>query len=286
MKALIFGCGYLGHEVAQLWCDGPNEIFAVTRDASRARQFEENGLRPVIADITQPDSLNDLPKNIDVVLFAVGFDRSRYQDIREVYVDGLQNVLHKIEKRFGQLIYISSTGVYGNADGDWVDETSPTDPQRPGGRACLEAERLIQKGSSGSRSTILRLAGIYGPRRVPHLAAIEQKDWSRLSSHGHINLIHVRDAANIVDCVFERGITEDLYLVSDGQPPLRTELYDFVAEKVGTGPIDWSVPTESSSAKRSSANKRISNQKLVEQMDYEFMFPDFKAGIIDSLSLP
>ncbi|MEM9413163.1 MAG: NAD-dependent epimerase/dehydratase family protein, partial [Planctomycetota bacterium] len=194
-----------------------------------------------------------------------------------------QNVLQKLENRSKHLIYISSTGVYGNFDGQWVTETSETNPQRPGGQACLEAETLIQNSEIASRSTILRLAGIYGKNRIPHWSAIQNQQWSKLSPHGHVNLIHVRDAARVVDSVLTQNLSGQLFLVSDGAPPKRVDFYNYIAEQSGTGPIDWTVPAEDKSTQRSSSDKRVSNRKLITMTQYEFLFPDFRSGIADAL---
>ena len=79
----------------------------------------------MVADITEPGLLASIdPPEIETVLFSVGFDRSRYRDIRDVYVNGLENVLNWLPKSVQQFIYISSTGVYGNCDGEWVNETT------------------------------------------------------------------------------------------------------------------------------------------------------------------
>ena len=89
--------------------------------------------------------------------------------IEEVYAGGVRNVLAALPHDTGRFIYISTTGVYGPADGDWVDEETPPDPRRDGGRASLAAEQVLAAHPLGQRGVILRLAGIYGPGRVPFL---------------------------------------------------------------------------------------------------------------------
>ena len=182
-----------------------------------------------------------------------------------------------------QLIYISSTGVYGNSDGSWVTEQTPPAPVRPGAKACLEAETLIANSSFGDRSTILRLAGIYGPDRIPRLAAIEAKQWSSLSPNGHINLIHVDDGARIVDQVVDQKVLGETLLVSDGNPPNRRDFFDFIAKQIGTGPIDWEVATSAAVESRAAIDKRINSERLVERIGYQFQYPNFESGIRHSM---
>lgn len=240
------------------------------------------GFKPIVADITQSDSLANLP-DIDTVLFAVGFDRTRYENIRDVYVDGLQNVLNHLPRSISQFIYISSTGVFGNCGGDWVDENSPTDPQRPGGKACLEAENLIRESWLANRAVILRLAGIYGPDRIPRIDAIKNRDWTSLAASGHINLIHVADAAKIILAVESHQLANELLLVSDGNPPHRKDFYQFIADQLNVGQIDWSANVDPESGRRASADKKVSNRKLIDRIEYKFSFPSYHRGILDAM---
>lgn len=284
MKCLILGCGYLGAKAAQLWHQSGSEITVVSRSENNSAHFKSLGYRCVVADITRPETLDALTDEFDVVLFAVGFDRSRYTDIREVYVTGLQNVLERLKNFRGHFVYISSTGVFGDCNGEWVDEESNTDPQRPGCKACLEAESLLQNYFARQNYTILRLSGIYGVGRIPRLDAILNERWSKLGQSGHINLIHVSDAAAIAKLVVEKQLFGETFLVSDGQPADRRDFYQFIAEQVGSGPILWPEIADPDVARRSNADKKISNKKLIKMTGYEFLYPDYRAGITASLS--
>ncbi len=281
MKRLIFGCGYLGFPVAERWLAAGDEVFAVTRRKERADAFEAAGLQPLIADITDPDSIPPLPV-ADTVLFAVGMDRTRYSDIRDVYVEGLRNTVARLPVETGHFIYISSTGVYGDVDGDWVDENSKTVPDRAGGIACLEAESFLRNNSFAGRATILRFAGIYGPGRIPMLASIEKREWEKLSGDGFVNLIHVADGARIIEAVSANRPMKETILVSDGNPVWRTHFYQKIAELSESGTIDW--PRSRDTASRGRGDKRISNAKLLQllkswnQSDL-FRFPDYESGL-------
>src|SRR5688572_18566798 len=169
MAKLLFGCGYLGGLVARLWRGAGHEVHVVTRSAAKAATLAQEGIRPLVADITDAGSLRrcDWPAEIDSVLFAVGYDRGSGSPIEAVYAQGLANVLVALPPHVGRFIYISTTGVYGNAAGDWVDEQTPCWPERAGGRASLAAEQALKEHPPGERSLILRLAGIYGPGRIP-----------------------------------------------------------------------------------------------------------------------
>jgi nucleoside-diphosphate-sugar epimerase len=282
VKRLIIGCGYLGKRIAKRWVAAGDNVYAVTRKNERVNELESCGMRPIIADITRPQSLENLPET-DTVLFAVGMDRSQYSNIRAVYVDGLQNVLAKLGPTTSHLIYISSTGVYGDFDGRWIDESAPTIPTREGGKACLEAEQLIATSRFGDVATVLRFAGIYGPDRVPTRALIESREWKKLSANGYLNLIHVDDGARIIESVAAESPAGQLYLVSDGHPPLRREYYQYIAEHFGVTEIPWEEVEATPGTSRSANNKRISNKKLLNRFEINFEYPDFKSGLDQSL---
>src|SRR5262245_33646615 len=124
---LIIGCGYLGQRVAALWQAQGQRVIATTRKAISSPR----GLEPVICDVLDPSSLRGVPA-AETVLYAVGFDRSSGASMRDVYVDGLANVLAQLPapKRF---IAVSSSSVYGQSDGCWVDETAATEPAEESG---------------------------------------------------------------------------------------------------------------------------------------------------------
>src|SRR5690348_3140647 len=122
--ALILGCGYLGRRVAARWVAAGRRVAALTR--RNAAAVAALGAEPIPGDVLDPGSLRSIPA-ARTVLYAVGPDRTSGKTMREVYIHGLRHVLGTLAppERF---IYISSTGVYDQTDGGWVDETSPTEP--------------------------------------------------------------------------------------------------------------------------------------------------------------
>ena len=237
MSKLIFGCGYLGGRVANLWHIAGEKIYAVTRRVERARALERAGMEPIVADVMRPATLRKLPE-VSTVLYAVGWDRASGQSMRQIYVEGLRAVLDALSPAVQRILYISSTSVYGQTDGGWVDETTPCEPQRQNGRDCLDAERVLQNHALGSRAVILRLAGIYGPGRIPRRATLLAGEPIPAASSGCLNLIHVADAAQAILLAEQRAPLPRLYLVSDGRPVPRGELLR------GTGATGWCAETE------------------------------------------
>ena len=197
MSKLILGCGYLGARVARRWRVAGQEVFVVTRDRERAAALAADGYRPIVADVLRPASLVHLPA-AETVLFAIGYDRAAGASIHDVFVGGLQAVLGALPEVTGKFIYISSTGVYAQSQGEWVDEESPCQPQRAGGRACLGAEQALAAHRLGSHAIVLRMAGLYGPNRIPSAAEIRRHQPIATPEQGYLNLIHVDDAVSVV----------------------------------------------------------------------------------------
>ena len=281
-SALIFGCGYLGRRVAERWLHAGVQVHVVTRSEANAAVFRAAGYKAMVADVTRPHTLGNLP-TVDTVLFAVGYDRSGDKSIEEVYVDGMQNVLTALPRAIARLIYISSTGVYGDASGDWVDEQTPTDPQRPGGKASLAAENLIRDSWFADRGVLLRLAGIYGPHRVPYRQQLEQGEPLEATENGYLNLIHVDDAAKVVVELSDlrHAIEGPLtYCVSDGNPVVRGEYYREVARQLGTPePRFVAPPPNSPRAARAAADKRVSNSLLLSDLQLTLAYATYREGL-------
>ncbi len=276
---LIVGCGYLGLRVARRWASQGDTVYAVTRSAARADEWRALGLQPIIADVTDPGSLRDLPV-AETVLFAVGYDRSAGKAIGEVYVDGLRHLLDALPAGTGRVIYISSTGVYGECDGDWVDESTECRPLRDGGRACLAAEQVLAAHRLGERRVILRLAGIYGPGRIPRVAALQAGEPIDAPATGYLNLIHVDDAVEVVLTAEHRAATPSLYVVADGNPAVRRDYYAELARLVGAPPPQFIAPSaDSPAAQRAASDKRIRNAHLVEDLQVQFRYPSYREGL-------
>ncbi|MDZ4784374.1 MAG: NAD-dependent epimerase/dehydratase family protein [Planctomycetia bacterium] len=276
---LIVGCGYLGRRVAELWRDAGDDVSVTTRSPQRAALLRADGFQVIEVDITQPEPWPALPA-ATTVLFAIGFDRHAGHAMRTVYVDGLRRALAMLPAEVGRFIYISSTGVYGQSHDEIVDEDSPTEPTREGGRICLEAESWLRRHPLGERAVILRLAGIYGPGRIPRLAAIRAGEPLALPTEGYLNLIHVEDAARIVLLAAEFAQTPRTYLVSDGHPLKRSAYYNEVARRLNAPRPEYVEPDVSAAAaSRAESSKRLDIRRLLTELPLTLKYPNYKHGL-------
>ncbi|HZN36923.1 MAG TPA: NAD-dependent epimerase/dehydratase family protein [Pirellulaceae bacterium] len=279
MAKLIIGCGYLGLRVARLWVAAGERVFAVTRSAERGSQLAAAGIEPLVADITA-DAQLQLPQDVRTVLFAVGHDRGSRQSIHQVYVGGLRTATDHLPEAVRKVIYISTTGVYGQVTEGDVDEGSPCLPTREGGKASLAAEQLLQASRFGSRAIILRLAGIYGPGRMPRSGDLLAGRPIDAPSQGWLNLIHVEDAARIVLLAEERADAPRTYVVSDGQPVQRRDYYAELARQLKAPPPQFVAPPPDSPAqKRAASDKRVQPWRMFRELKPHLVYPNYREGL-------
>lgn len=274
---LVVGCGYLGHRVARRWQVEGRTVFATTRSPNRAGQFEAEGLRPLVADVTRPETLAALPA-AGTVLYAVGYDRHGALARNRVQVEGLRAVLDALPDSTGKIVYVSTTGVYGEADSDWVDEDSPCRPTREAGRIALAAEEVLRGHRLGARAIILRLAGIYGPGRIPRIADVLAGAPLEVPSRAQANLIHVDDAVSAVLAADARAQPPRTYNVADGCPASRREFYRLVASLLGVEGVTFVEPKDDPGSSRG-AGKKVDNRRLLDELQVELAFPTYRDGL-------
>ena len=280
-RKLIIGCGYLGRRVAQCWLTQGDTVFALTRSANNARVLCDSGIEPVIGDVTDAASLVRLPE-IDTILYAVGLDRSSGKSQHEVYVGGLENVLDRVLGKVRRFLYVSSTSVYGQNGGEWVDETSDCRPEAENGKVCRNAELLLH--SRFSAANILRLAGIYGPERlVARLAALRAGMTLEGNLDAWLNLIHVDDAVTAILACECRGGSGTTYLVCDDNPCRRREFYSLLANLIGAPPPQ-TMPAAGIAVDSAALNKRCSNRRVREELKVVLRYPSIEIGLPAALT--
>jgi nucleoside-diphosphate-sugar epimerase len=289
VTTLIIGCGYLGQRVGTMLHNRGERVFGTTRSANGARVIAGLGIEPVIADVLEPSSLIRLPET-QRVFYCVGFDRTAGSSMRTVYVDGLQNVLVSLPRSATRFVYASSTGVYGQTDGEWVDESSPTCPQHESGKVCLEAEDRVRawanSGDRGRSVVVLRFAGLYGPGRLVRRSILERGEPIPGDPRKFLNLIHIDDAAGAAAAALAAARPEPLYLVCDDRPVTRKEYYTQMATILGTAEPRFEPPRpETADSARDATNKRINNNRIKTGLRLALVHPDLESGLSPSLQL-
>lgn len=280
--ALIVGCGYLGRVAGQLLIREGYRVLGTTRSPARTSELEALGIEPIVADVLDPASLTALP-TAEYVLHCVGFDRKAGLPMRAVYVDGLRHVLDALAGRVGRFVYASSTGVYGQSDGGWVDETSATEPVSAAGQVVKEAEKVVEtfRRDRVLDAVTLRFSGLYGPGRILRRASLERGEVIPGDPDHWLNLIEIRDAAACVLAVLEHPApVSTTYNASDDRPISRADFYRLVAHQLGLPePRFESSQDESRGGGRDASNKRVSNARIKAQLGVRLMYPDVTTGI-------
>ena len=268
---LIIGCGYLGQRVAHRWLQSGSTVFATTRSAANAQILSAADIHPITGDVTaadgSPERIQGLPE-VDTVLWAVGFDKDANASYHDVHVGGLLRVLEQIPNN-PRVIFISSTGVWGNEATDDVDESTPACPTREAGQVLLEAEATLGKHPKGP-GVVLRLAGIYGPGRLPRVTDIRENKPIPADPDSWLNLIHVDDAVSVICDISELPSPENLYVVSDTTPLRRNEWYSSLAEFTNSPPPRWAAKAP----RMRGGNKRVNSSCIWKDLQKQPHHPN------------
>lgn len=282
MRVAILGCGYVGLELARQF-GNEHEIIGIRRSPDGISAIEATGATAFRADVTDEDDLAAVP-DVDWLVFAASSGGRDAEAAENVYVDGLRTVIETFGSRDSspdQLVYTSSTGVYGDHDGDWVDETTELSPTTDKTRVLAEAERVARETASeyGIDGSVVRFAGLYGPDRYRLERYLEGP-----VTEGYLNMIHRDDAAGVVRFALE-STDEDLLLAVDDEPVEKHAFADWLADECGVDRPPKRTKAErldeeglSTTAKRRIlTSKRCSNARL-RKLGYEFQYPTYREG--------
>lgn len=269
---LIVGCGYLGRRVAARWVAAGRTVAALTR--RNADAVAALGIEAITGDVLAPASLRTLPA-ASTVLYAVGMDRSAGRSMREVYVGGLANVLGTLPD-CGRFVYVSSTSVYGQTGGEFVDEGSPTEPVEESGKVVLEAEQLLR--AKRPDAIVLRFAGIYGPDRLLRKQPILKGEPLAGDADKWLNLVHVHDGADAVLAAEARGAAGETYNIADDSPVSRRDFYAELARLLNAPAATFEPRPEPGTA-----NRRVRNAKAKAALGWTPRYANYRNGLANAV---
>jgi len=276
-RVLIYGCGYLGREIGRQLLLSHSEVWGTARSRESCKKIRNIGISPILSDWSDRRTLSNLDAFTHIVI-AVSRGREEKRSHWESLVIGLKTLLPYISAA-ENVVYISSTGVYHQRDGLWVDENSPTFPNRPSTRAHLAAEDLLRRNRPNQPWNILRLAGIYGPNRVPNCQNVLNNTPIKTSPNSYLNLIHVEDAAQAVTAAIEKA-DQSKYVVSDDRPTKRADYYSFIAQYLKASPPTFiNINDPSTNHSRAEGNKRVWNRKMKNTLLPKLKYPTFEQGL-------
>jgi nucleoside-diphosphate-sugar epimerase len=273
MTILLAGCGDLGTEAGLMFAAAGHRVVGWRRSPSKLPQEVEG----VAADLSSPD-LPPIPADTTAVVVAVAADSPTEAAYRAAYVDGLSHVLDALQRDSvipRRVLFVSSTAVYGDAGGGWVDESTTTAPGSFSGHTILEAETLLSDRLSGTSSTavVLRLGGIYGPGRTRLIDQVRTGSAVVPEVPRYTNRIHRDDAAAaIVQLCTMADEPSPVYLGVDNDPAELGDVLRFLAAELGL-----EVPPTGDAGDSRGGNKRCSNA-LLRSTGYSFRYPTFREG--------
>lgn len=267
-RVLLAGCGDLGLRVAQRLRACGDEVWALRRQPPVP---DDSGMHWLRGDLTQPMALRGLPAGITRLVYLPTPDRRDAAAYRAIFVEGLQHLLDALGRTSLQrVLLVSSSAVYGEHGGAWVDEDTPPAPPGFNGAVLLEAEQWLAAQSPAS--VVLRLAGLYGPGRMQLLERLRtgQVQVPRTRAHW-ANRIHVDDAAAAIVHLLQLSHPLPLYVGADSTPLPLDVLYDHLAGLIGA------TPPSNGPAPAGVGSKRLSNARLRDS-GFVPQWPDARAG--------
>lgn len=262
MKIVIIGCGYVGTAVAQLWSQKGHQLTATTTTPELVCELKNVAQQVVVMKGNDSSAMQDVLQNQEVVLLSVG-DRSRSR-YRQTYLETAKTLVDALKQvpTVEQIIYTGSYSVYGDKNGEWVDENSPVTPSTENGNILYEAEQVLLSASTPQqRVCILRLGGIYGPGR--ELLKIFSR-WAGQTRPGAgddvTNWIHLDDIVEALEFAREKRL-QGIYNLVNNVPMISRELLDALHKYQELAKVSW----DGSASSMRPFNARVSNRKLRDE---------------------
>ena len=277
MKVLIAGYGDIGTKVGKQLHRNGHQVYGLKRNADTIKR----PIMPISADLSRPLRRGLLPDELDQVIYilsASGFNEQAYQ---QAYVDGVRHLSQALGQTLDKLkrfIFISSTSVYSQNQGQWVNEDSATQPSGFNGQIMLEAEKQVL---TLPNSLVVRFSGIYGEGRNRMLSQVKAGQIAANQPLIYSNRIHSDDCAGALLHLSEiKNMDHQIILASDNRPASLHEIQQWLADQLAVPQQHRSYEVPS----RRAGSKRIVNQRLLD-MGYSFIYPDYQTGYGKMLKL-
>lgn len=271
-RVVVLGAGYVGSAVAHALFARGDRVWAVRRRV----QAPEPGITWLAGDVTT-GVIPGFPEALDAVVLAVA-PSGAGDEYDRIYPPAARAAVALARASGARaLVYTSSTGVYGERDGGWVDESAPVRGEGPGNRALIEAEQQLL-GSALSGVTVLRVAGIYGPGRDPR-PRFARTDQLPMRGEYWVNLAHRDDIVRaILDAVAYTG-TARVLNVADGAPTQAADIARWLAGQAGRDPAELRFTGDGALAR---SNQRVATDAL-HATGWRPAYPSFREGFLRGL---
>lgn len=278
-KILIVGCGAIGQELARVLTEAGHDVTGLKRNPPLNNRER---FKYVKADITSASEISTLDTDFEHVYFIVSADSRNESSYHDVYVRGMGNLLNHFAHMGSQApwVFVSSTSIYAQCQGEWVDEDSPTLPSKPSSLKIVEAEQKLL--AINPNNVIVRFSGIYGPGREYLLKMAQQAPAIQQDPAYYTNRIHQRDCVAVLAYLLEQRLAgvklKQCYLASDDDPAPLWEVVSWLA-----GHMHCSLPIAKVGQNDVDMNKRCRNNRL-KALGYQLMYPSYKDGYLELIA--
>lgn len=283
---VIVGCGDIGLRVAKIWKNQGKSVFGVARSEENLNALRHQHIHAIAADLDDLNTLTELNGQLSkqsLLYYFVPPPAKGVVDTR------MTNFLQSLDKDAlpGQLIYISTSGVYGDQGGELINEQTPANPQVDRAKRRYHAEQHLQQwGEQNSVPiTILRVGGIYGPGRLPLQRLKDQIPMLHENLSPQTNRIHADDLAQICVAAATKKAAGEIYNVSDGTNSNMTEYFNTIADfcNLPRPPlVDWAEAEKTISKGMLSylkESRRMDNSKMIKELEITLKYPTLKDGL-------
>ncbi len=280
---LIIGCGDIGLRVARELVRNGHKVRATVHYEEGAKVLEPSGVEPIIANFDYQDEIPDLPMHGMQLFYFMPPQGGGGSDYR------MLNFCRKLssENCPRKIVYISTSGVYGDCGEALVTEETPVNPQTSRARRRVNAENQLSEQAQklGFDLVILRVTGIYGPGRLPISQLKKGHEVLKPEEAPRTNRIHSLDLVRICLAAMDKGEGGDVINVCDGQESSMSHYFMAVAEMYDLPQprqLSWSDaekvmnPLTLSFLKES---RRMSNRKMLEKLDIVLQYPTLAEGL-------
>jgi len=288
MNHLLFlGMGYCGRALAGRLKARGWSITGTTRNPEKAKDLEAEGIRSVLFNGGEPMAdIDNVLAGVTHVIASIPPD-----DDGDLFLRAHNHDLARHAGHIQWAGYLSTTGVYGDSDGEWVGEDAPTAPTTRAGTRRLLAEQQWQAlaAQSGLPLHIFRIAGIYGPGTRNQIDQVKQGTAKRILKANHyVGRVHRDDIVGILEASIAMPNPGRIYNVVDHEPSAPEEVIAFTAQLLGIEPppaIPFEEADPSGVARNFfSGSKRVSNARVREELGYSFLYPTYREGMRSIIS--
>jgi nucleoside-diphosphate-sugar epimerase len=277
---VVFGCGYVGGEVARQALQRGLKVTALTRNPATADRLRTAGVTAITADLGTDGWHSQVQGGADFVLNSVSSGRGGIDGYRLSYVEGMRSILAWAQRGpAGTFIYTGSTSVYPQGGGVAIDEEASTVGTGDTAQVLLEAERLLRNHAGAfARWFILRLAGIYGPGRHRLLDQVRAGEVSG-RAQDHLNLIHRDDICSAIWAAFQAPAErkDEVFNVTDDGAATRGEIVGWLSARLGV-PLPRFTEGPAAGRRATTPDRIIANAKLKQTLGWRPAFPSFREG--------